>query len=145
MKESLVYEIAEQLCVASILKESKLQAANTLALLNIDSAVEDILKSYCIHQGFIREDEADSGEVFHSLLGKVKDQNKIIESEQNDIAYFHDIRHTLYKAKHPKIDDKTIEEYLISAKILLAHLFEFRAPKAEWEKITDAVRKAMIK
>jgi len=144
-KESLVIEIAEQLCVAEILKESNLKARNSLALLNIDSAVEDILKFYGLHNGFIQEDEADSRDVIYSMLRRIKDQNKIVGAEQEAIVKVHELRHGLYKEEHPKVDTKTVSEYLSLAKILLAHLFDYRATKEEWDKMADTIRKSISK
>ena len=44
LKESHINEITEQICIASIQNESKVESANILALLNINTAIENTLK-----------------------------------------------------------------------------------------------------
>ena len=70
LKESHINEITEQICIASILNESKIESANILALLNINTAIENTLKLYCLNSGLIREHETDSEEQFHAMLSK---------------------------------------------------------------------------
>jgi len=144
LKESAINEITGQICIASILNESKIESANILALLNINTAIENTLKLYCLNSGLIREHETDSEEQFHAMLSKTKEQNKIVENERSAIKKFHELSHQYHQEQNPKVDDAAIVEYLRLAKILLAHLFDFRASKDEWEKMKTRVKKTMI-
>ena len=141
-KNSLVNEMIEQICISLLLKQSRSDPSNRLALIILDNVVEVALKSYANIHGLLKKREVTSDEVFSSILDKVKDQNKIVNSEKNDIQKYHKIRNELYRgANLTSIKDGIIDEYVVLAKILLGRLYDFRASKLEWEKmVTDTKR-----
>lgn len=145
-KNSLIMEMVEQICVSLVLKQSKLDLGNRLALIILDNVAEVALKSYADIRGLLKKREVTSKEAFSFVLDKIKDQNKIVNSEKKDIQKYHKICNELYRdSKITKLKDSTIDEYAILAKILLARLFDFRASKLEWEKMINSARKNLAK
>ena len=131
-KNSLVKEMIEQICTSLLLKQSKSDPSNRLALIILDNVVEVALKSYANIHGLLKKREVMPDEVFSSILRKVKDQNKIVNSEKNDIQKYHRIRNKLYHGTNlTEVKDDIIDEYVVLAKILLGRLYDFRASKLE--------------
>jgi len=146
VKKALIKEIVEQVCVSLVLKEGKLDSSNRLALIILDNAVEVALKSYASYHSLLKDSKVTSQEAFSSILGIIKDQNKIVNSEEKDIQKYHKIRNELYQgANLATVKDSVIDEYIVLAKILLARLYDFRGSKLEWEKMTSDARKSVIK
>ena len=144
-KNSMVKEMIEQICISLLLKQSKSDPSNRLALIILDNVVEVALKSYANIHGFLKKKAVTSDEVFSSILDKVKDQNKIVNSEKNGIQKYHRIRNELHRGtKLVVVKDDIIEEYVVLAKILLGRLYDFRASKIEWEKMVTCTKKNLI-
>jgi hypothetical protein len=144
-KNSVVMEMIEQICISLLLKQSKSDPSNRLALIILDNVVEVALKSYANIHGLLKKREVTSDEVFSSILDKVKEQNKIVNSEKNDIRKYHKIRNELYRGTNlTMIKDSIIDEYVVLAKILLGRLYDFRASKLEWKKMVTCTKKNLI-
>lgn len=144
-KNSLVKEMIEQICISLLLKQSKSDPGNRLALIILDNVVEIALKSYANIHGLLKNRNIMSDEVFSSILEKVKNQNKIVNSEKNDIQKYHKIRNKLYDGTNlTEVKDNIIDEYVVLAKILLGRLYDFRASKLEWEKMITCTKKNLI-
>ncbi len=145
-KNSLIMEMVEQICVSLVLKQSRLDLGNRLALIILDNVAEVALKSYANIRGLLKKREITSKEAFSLVLDKIKDQNKIVNSEKKDIQKYHKICNELYRgSKLIKLKASIIDEYAILAKILLARLYDFRASKLEWEKMINGARKNLAK
>lgn len=69
---------------------------------------------------------------FDYLLELVKNDNKITESEKNDIKKFHKIRENIFDQSDIIIMEVG-KRYTILLKILLAYLYNFRASKLNWD------------
>ena len=144
-KNSLVKEMIEQICISLLLKQSKSDPSNRLTLIILDNVVEVALKSYANIHGLLKKRNITSDEVFSSILEKVKGQNKIVNSEKNDIQKYHRIRNKLYHGTNlTEVKDDIIDEYVVLAKILLGRLYDFRASKLEWEKMVTCTKKNLI-
>lgn len=69
---------------------------------------------------------------FDYLLELIKNDNKITESEKNDIKKFHKIRGNI--SDQPDIIImEVVKKYIVLLKILLAYLYNFRASKSDWD------------
>jgi len=144
-KNSLVKEMIEQICISLLLKQSRSEPSNRLALIILDNVVEVALKSYANIHGLLKKRNVTSDVVFSSILDKVKDQNKIVNSEKNGIRRYHRIRNELRRGtKLVVVKDDIIEEYVVLAKILLGRLYDFRASKIEWGKMVTCTKKNLI-
>lgn len=69
---------------------------------------------------------------FDCLLELVKNDNKITESEKNDIKKFHKIRESVFDQPEIIITE-VVKRYTVLLKILLAYLYNFRASKINWD------------
>jgi len=144
-KSSLVKEMIGQICICLLLKQSRSEPSNRLALIVLDNVVEVALRTYANIHDLLKKRKVTSDEVFSFILDKVKDQNKIVNSEKNDIQKYHRIRNELYRGtKLTVIKDGIIEEYVVLAKILLGRLYDFRASKLEWKKMVTCTKKNLI-
>jgi len=144
-KNSLVKEMIEQICISLLLKQSKSDPSNRLALIILDGVVEVALKSYANIHGLPKKRKVTSDEVFSSMLEKVKNQNKIVNSEKNDIQKYHSICNNLYRGTNlTEVKNDIIDEYVVLAKILLGRLYDFRASKLEWKKMVTCTKKNLI-
>jgi len=77
---------------------------------------------------------------FNSLLELVQKKNKITKSEKNDISKFHNLRRNLFSQPEILIVDY-VNKYVSLLKVLLAHLYHYRASKSEWEEMVEKYRK----
>ena len=146
MVKALVKEIVEQICVSLVLKRGKLDSGNRLALIILDNAIELTLKSYANYHSLLKGSKITSQQAFSSILKIIKDQNKIVKSEEKSIKKYHRICSEPYHgANLTSSKDSTLEEYVVLAKILLARLYDFRASKPEWEKMVDDTRRSLTK
>jgi len=131
-------EIAAQLCLGVILKESNLPSANRLALQNIDQAAGTALKLYASQH----ELDTNMSDVFTSVLPKVKDKNLIISSDANAIMKCHKISDEI-TFSDSVVETQVVDEYITLVKILLAHLHNYRATKAKWAELVNNIRKSL--
>ena len=137
MKRSLVRELVELLCIGKLLMKGKFTSDKRLAFMILDCAVEITLKSYTTHHNLIKIGKPNT-KAISLILNKLKDQNKIVSYEKRTILKYHAMAKELYnKQKMSGLNDKTVEDYLILARILLAKLYDFRASKAEWQKMVN--------
>ncbi len=131
-------EIAAQLCLGVILKESNLPSANRLALENIDQAAGAALKLYASKH----EIDTNMSDIFTSVLPKVKDKNLIISSDANAIMKCHKISDEI-TFSDSVVETQVVDEYITLVKILLAHLHNYRATKAKWAELANNIRKSL--
>ncbi len=108
-------EIAAQLCLGVMLKESNLPSANRLALQNIDQAAGAALKLYASQH----ELDTNTSDVFTSVLPKVKAKNLIIGSDAKAIMKCHKIIDEI-TFSNSAVETQTVDEYITLVKILLA-------------------------
>ena len=139
IEDSLIKELVEQICLSLALKGSKRDPSNRLALTILDNTIEMILKSYAV-SNFLKEDEFISDEVFVFILDKIKEQNKVVGYEENDIIRYHKILDEFHVKDNFTVEDSIIDEYAVLAKILLARLYNYRASKLEWNIMVEKVR-----
>ncbi len=140
MSKPLIKEMIEQICLSLALKGCNRDPSNRLALTILDNSVETILKFYAVSYGLLKEAEINSSEAFVSILDKIKNQNKIVSYEENDIIKYHNILEEFHSKDNFMIENGIIDEYIILAKILLARLYGYRASKLEWENMVGEVR-----
>jgi hypothetical protein len=139
-----IEDTVEQICVASILKKSKLDSGKRLSLITIDNAVEVALKFYVSYNYLVKESELEGNPGFFNALNAVKTTGKITEGQAKDIRTFHGIRNDLYhRAKLTTVKEDLIEEYVGLAKELLDKTWGFSLSGTEWTKQTAATEKAL--
>jgi len=131
-------EIVAQLCLGVMLKDSNLPSANRLALQNIDQAAGAALKLYASQH----EIDTNTNDVFTSILPKVKDKNLIISSDVKAIMKCHKISDEI-TFSDSVVETQVVDEYMTLVKILLAHLHNYRASKANWTKLVNNFRKSL--
>ncbi len=131
-------EIAAQLCLGVILKESNLPSANRLALQNIDQAAGAVLKLYASQH----EIDTNTSDVFTSVLPEVKDKNLIINSDVKAIMKCHKISDEI-TFSDSMVETQVVDEYITLVKILLAHLHNYRASKAKWAEQVNNIRRSL--
>jgi len=130
-------EISVQLCLGVILKESNLPSANRLALQNIDQAAGAALKLYAS----IHDLDTNTSDVFTSVLPKVQDKNLITSNEAKAIMKLHKISDGITFSN--SVVETLVDEYITLVKILLAHLHNYRATKAQWAELVNNIRKSL--
>jgi len=131
-------EIVAQLCLGVILKESNLPSANRLSLQNIDQAAGAALKLYASQH----EIDTNTGDVFTSVLPKVKDKNLIISSDVKAIMKCHKISDEI-TFSDSVVETQIVDEYMTLVKILLAYLHNYRATKAKWAEQVNNIRRSL--
>ena len=131
-------EIATQLCLGVILKESNLPSANRLALQNIDQAAGAALKLYASQH----ELDINTSDVFTSVLPKVKAKNLIIGNDAKAIMKCHKISDEITFSSSV-VETQVVDEYITLVKILLAYLHNYRATKAKWAEQVNNIRKSL--
>ena len=141
-KNSLESTIVQLLCVSKLLMQRQFGSDKRLALIILDIAVEIALKSYAIGHNLPKIDKSNT-KTISSILAKLQEQNKLVSYEKNSILKYHMIAKKLYNIQKPTIlTDKTIEDYSVLARILLANLYDFRASKAEWQNMISKTVKS---
>ena len=131
-------EIAAQLCIGVILKESDLPSASRLALQNIDQAAGAALKLYASQH----ELDTTASDVFTSILPKVKAKNLIIGSDAKAIMKCHKISDEI-AFSDSVVETQVVDEYITLVKLLLAYLHNYRATKAKWAELVNNIRKSL--
>jgi len=131
-------EIAAQLCLGVMLKESNLPSANRLALQNIDQAAGAALKLYASQH----ELDTNKSDVFTSVLPKVKAKNLIIGSDAKAIMKCHKINDEI-TFSNSVVETQVVDEYITLVKILLAYLHNYRATKAKWVEQVNNIRESL--
>ena len=140
-EDLLIKEMVEQVCLSLALRGSNRDPTNRFALTILNNTVEIILKFYAASHGLLKGSEINSQEAFVSILDKIKEQNKIVNHEKQDIIKYHKILVEFHIKDNFRVEDNVIDEYVILAKILLARLYDYRASKIEWEKMIEEVRR----
>jgi len=77
---------------------------------------------------------------FNFLLELLEKKNKITKSKKNDMSKFHNLRKNLFSQPEILIMDY-VNKYVSLLKVLLAHLYHYRASKSEWEKMVEKYHK----
>lgn len=143
MKRSLVGELVELLCISKLLGRRKFASDKRLAFIILDNAVEIALKSYATRHNLIKIGKSNT-KTISLILDKLKEQNKLVGYEKNATLKYHMMAKELYNIqKFGSFNDKTIEDYFVLARILLARLYDFRASKAEWQKLVNKTEKSL--
>ncbi len=71
-----IKETVEQICVAGILKKSKLDSGRRLSLITVDNAVEVALKFYAGYNSLVREAELEGNPGFLQCFECNQDRGK---------------------------------------------------------------------
>ena len=131
----MINTIIEQLCYGVICNQSSLTNAKRLAFISIDGATMTAISGF-----IMTEFDNDNPLDFNSMLELIEKKNKITKSEKEDISKFHNIRKNLFSQPEILVMDY-VTKYVSLLKILLAHLYHYRASKSEWEKMVEKYRK----
>jgi len=129
--------VIEQLCYGIISNQSSLKNVNRLAFISIDDATMTAISGFAMTEF---EELDDHHLDFNSLLELVQKNNKITKSEKNDVLKFHNLRRNLFSQPEILIVDY-VNKYVSLLKVLLAHLYHYRASESEWEEMVEKYRK----
>ena len=141
-KNSFERTIVQLLCVSKLLMQPRFGSDKRIAFIILDIAVEVALKSYATGHNLTKIDKSNTKEI-SSILAKLQQQNKLVSHEKNSILQYHRVARNLYSMqKNASLTDKTIEDYFVLARILLANLYDFRASKAEWQNMINKTAKS---
>ena len=141
-KNSFERTIVQLLCVSKLLMQPRFSSEKRIAFIILDIAVEVALKSYATGHKLTKIDKSNTKEI-SSILAKLQEQNKLVSHEKNSILKYHMIAKKLYNIQKPTIlTDKTVEDYFVLARILLANLYDFRASKSEWQNMINKTAKS---
>jgi len=114
-----------------------------MALISIDDAAMTAISNYIKANNLSEISDTDKPinnlELFLEIIAK---QHKITSSEIEDIKKFHDLKKNLLQQSDIIILD-VINRYVVLVKILLAHLYDYRASKSEWEGMIEDYRKKL--
>ena len=132
-----VDDIVEQICVASVLLESKTISGKRLSMVVIDNAVEFMLKCYgstelvgkAIKKNQWDENKGSFKWVLDFVFGKAK-----LSPNPQDILEYHNTRNALYHEALPlSVEPGQIRKYISESKVLLRELFRKDLTEIEWK------------
>jgi len=138
-------DIIEQICISSVLMESRTLSGKRLSMIVVDNAVEFMLKAYgdtqLVSKGIIgKQDWERKKESFKQLLDYVSLHAKISLNSQ-DILDYHNLRNGLYHEALPfSVETPKLKDYIGKAQTLLAELFGKSFTEREWKHRIDKVR-----
>ena len=114
-----------------------------MALISIDDAAMTAISNYIKTNNLSEINDTDKPinnlELFLEIIVK---QHKITNFEMEDIKKFHNLKKNLLQQSDIIILD-VINRYVVLVKILLAHLYDYRASKSEWEGMIEDYRKKL--
>ena len=135
-------DVTEELCIASILRDSKTISGLRLAMILVDNVVEFIIK---VHgediipgQGKVltRKEWEEKKRHFEELVGLVIPRTPA-SAYQQQIVDYHRIRNDLYHGSTPlTVTPDKINNYMKVARKLLELIFGFTMKDDEWERKT---------
>ena len=141
-KNSLERKIVQLLCISKLLMQPRFSSDKRIAFIILDIAVEIALKSYATGHNLTKIDKSNI-KTISPILAKLQEQNKLVSYEKNSILKYHMIAKKIYNIQKPTIlTDKTVEDYFVLARILLANLYDFRASKSEWQNMINKTVKS---
>jgi hypothetical protein len=141
--EIWVKEIVEQVCVAKILSESKVDSANRLALITIDNAFEFGLKFYASYNGLLHDKQLDAPDAFFQIL-KLLEGKEVTVSDSKDARQYHKLRNDLYhRAKLTTVKKSVVDGYVVLAQRSFGTMFGKAVPAGNWDRIAASLRKEL--
>lgn len=139
-----IKDIVEQVCIGEVLRQSKLESNNRLALILIDNAVEFALKFYASYNTLVNQKDLATNEGFYKALDAVTPSHISID-DAKELKQFHNHRNSLYHgAKLVTVKDDLIERYVKLAKKIFLSLFQFLMTDQQWKVQINKVRKALV-
>jgi len=130
--------IIEQICVATVLLESKTISGRRLAMVVNDNAVEFMLKCYgnteLVANHIIEKSVWDKEKKsFKGVLDNVFPNAKLSPDPQ-DILEYHNTRNALYHEALPlSVEPGQLKDYISTSKVLLKELFMRDLTETEWK------------
>ena len=141
--EIWVKEIVEQVCVAKILSESKVDSANRLALITVDNAFEFGIKFHASYNGLLPEKQLDAPDAFFQIL-KLLEGKEVATTDAKDARQYHKLRNDLYhRAKLTTVKKTVIDEYVALAQRSFKTMFGSAVPAGNWDEIAASLRKEL--
>ena len=145
-----VDDITEQICVASVLLESKTVSGRRLVMVVSDNAVEFMLKCYGINESVGSERVKKS--VWDKEKGSFKwvldtvFQNSHLSPDPQDILEYHNTRNALYHEALPlSVEPGQVKDYISKSKVLLKELFKRDLTETEWKHRIAQARLGLTK
>src|SRR3990170_4580788 len=142
-------DVIEQICIASILKDSKTTSGRRLSMILTDNAVEFMVKVHgekLVHnkQLLSKKDWAERKRVFEQLVNTVLPVTKAALFQQEIIEY-HGIRNDLYHGTNPlSVEPRKINCYLDIARKILQLIFDFTMTEEEWKQKTEGIQQTLL-
>ena len=147
-----VNDIVEQICVATILLESKTISGKRLSMIVVDNAVEFMLKCYgntvLLEQGVVRKPDWDKNKgSFKWVLDTVYANAKLSPNAPNsqDILEYHNTRNALYHDALPlTVETEKLKDYLAKSQLLLSELFGRSYTDTQWKHRVSETRVRLV-
>ena len=144
-----IRDIANQLAIATILRNSPVGAAQRLSLIVVDNAVEYALKTYVVQKRLVGTKPSQISPTkweekkrnFNKLIRFVQSKSGLDPDMVQSIIYYHEIRNSLYHGATPQTAYlKDFQNYLKLAKELVSKLFGYGMTETQWSQHIKAVR-----
>jgi hypothetical protein len=141
-------DVTEELCIASILRDSKTVSGLRLAMILVDNVIEFVIK---VHGENIipskvtpRKDWEEKKRHFEELVGLVIPRTKA-SAYQQQILDYHKIRNDLYHGSTPlTVAPDKINDYMDIARKLLDLIFGFTMKDEEWKRKTGFTGASLV-
>ena len=141
-------DVTEELCIASILRDSKTVSGLRLAMILVDNVIEFIIKvhgeSIIPSKVIQRKDWEEKKRHFEELVGLVIPRTKA-SAYQQQILDYHKIRNDLYHGSTPlTVAPDKINDYMDIARQVLDLIFGFTMKDEEWERKTGFIGASLV-
>lgn len=143
--EDWIREIVEQICIAEILRDSKLDSGNRLALISVDNGVEFALKFYASYNRKLKPSELNSNDAFFRVIDLVT-PSLITDIQSKDLRQFHEHRNILYHgSKLTTVNPNLVTRYIALSKALIFKLFDYQITTQNWAVLLSGTKKSIVK
>lgn len=143
-------DVAEQLGLARIFRDSNTISGNRLAMILVDNVVEFVIKvrgeAIIPGQGKVlsRKEWEEEKRHFEKLVALVLPRTPITSLQQQILDY-HSLRNSLYHSTVPlSVDPSKIDGYSNVARDFLAKVFNFAPSEEEWENRVKSAQAKLL-
>ncbi len=131
-------DVAQQLSLARILRDSDVVPGKRIAMILVDNVIEFLIKVHgediIYGKKILNKAEWEKEKrYFESLVERVLPKTKA-SAHSKPILDFHELRNSLYHSTVPlSVNETMINDYLAIAEDLLKQIFEIRITEEEWK------------
>jgi len=138
-------DVAQQLSLARILRDSDVVPSKRIAMILVDNVVEFLIKVHgediILGNKILKKYEwEEEKRHFNQLVNRVLPRTKVSEYAK-EILDYHELRNSLYHGTVPaSVHDEKINKYLGIADTLLEKIFGIRISQDEWSTRVETTR-----